>query len=262
MTAAVVARSLADRRRGVISYGVGLAAMVIWVMAIYPSVEKELADYMQAMPEAMRSMFGIQSISSLSDFVYAEVFSLMGPLVFIALAVTTGASTVAGEERDRILPIVLSTGVGRRSLLLSKLAALAVDLLAVGLITFASLLVGSLVAGGGLGVVGAAAACLQLTALGLLFGAMALTIGAATGHKALAAGVASGVAIAAYLVDTLGGLVSWLDKFKMASPFHWFAPGNPLIEGLSVGGLAALLGVTIALAALGAVLFDRRDIGV
>ena len=44
------------------------------------------------------------------------------------LAEGAGAAALAGEERDRMLPVVLATGIGRGRLLLSKLAALTLRL--------------------------------------------------------------------------------------------------------------------------------------
>jgi ABC-2 type transport system permease protein len=169
-----------DRRRAVTGAGIGLGPMIIWIMAIYPSVETELPDYVDAMPDAMKSIFGIDDITSLAGFVHAEVFTVMGPIVFLALAIGTGANTVAGEERDRILPIVLSTGLSRCDLLLSKLAALALDLAALAAITLAAPLGGLRPAGGGIGVAAATAATFQLGQLGRLFGTLALAVGAAT----------------------------------------------------------------------------------
>ena len=262
MIAAVVRRSLADRRRGVLGYGIGLGLMIVWVMAIYPSVESELSDYVKAMPEAMKSLFGMDDITSLAGFVHAEVFSLMGPLVFLALAITAGASTLAGEEQDRMLPLLLATGVGRGRLLVAKLAALALAVAALGVITIASLLVGLTAAGGGMSIAGAVAATVALTALALFFGALALAVGAATGRKAMAAGTAVGVALATYLLDALANLVGWLEPLQVISPFHWYAPANPLTAGLSAGGLALLLGGAASLAVIAAVAFDRRDIAV
>lgn len=100
------------------------------------------------------------------------------------------------------------------------------------------------------------------TALGLFFGALALAVGAATGRKAMASGIAVGVALATYLLDALASLVGWLEPFQVISPFHWYAPANPLTAGLSGGGLALLLGGFASLAAFAVVAFDRRDIGV
>jgi ABC-2 type transport system permease protein len=210
----------------------------------------------------MKSLFGIDDVTSLAGFVYAEIFSLMGPLVFVALAITSGAAAIAGEERERILPTVLATGVGRRELLLAKLAALALQLVGLGTITLAALLVGLFPAGGGLGVAAAAGATLQLAALGIFIGTLALTIGAATGRKAIAIGTATGTALAAYLIDGLADLVGWLEPFEVISPFHWYAPGNPLTDGPSLGGFALLIGASALLTVIAVLAFDRRDVGV
>ncbi|HLF41331.1 MAG TPA: ABC transporter permease subunit [Acidimicrobiia bacterium] len=260
MISAVVTRSLADRRRGVLGYGIGLGLMIVWVMAIYPGVEKELSDYIDAMPDTMKSLFGMEDITSLAGFVHAEIFSLMGPLVFIALAITAAAGALAGEERDRILPIVLSTGIGRGPLLLSKLAALAITLGALGALTLGSLLIGLVLAGGGFGLAAATAATVQLAALGLFFGTLTFALGATTGKKTLASGTAVGVALATYLVDALANLVGWLGPFELLSPFHWYAPGNPLVNGISITGLSLLAACTAIFAVVAVVAFDRRDV--
>lgn len=262
MRAAVVEHGVRERRRGVLGYGVGLGLMVLWVMAIYPSVEAELVDYVDAMPEAMKSLFGMDDIASLPGFVHAEVFSLMGPIVFLALAITSGAATVAGEERERILPVVLATGIGRGDLVLSKWVSLVLQLAALGVLTWLSLLVGLVAAGGGISIGALTAATFQLTLLGLLFGTLALAAGAATGNRALAAGVAVGAALATYLMDALANLVGWLEPFEVLSPFHWYAPGNPLLVGWSPGWSALLVVVTVAVVAVAVVAFDRRDVGV
>lgn len=261
MTAAIVIRGVRDRHRSVIGYGVGLGLMIVWVMALYPSVENELADYVDAMPEAMKSIFGFDDITSLAGFVHAEIFTLMGPIVFLALAISVGSSMIAGEERERILPMVLATGVGRRDVLLSKFGALTLDIVGLAVITLAALLIGLLPAGGGIGLAAATTATLQLSLLGLLFGTLALTVGAATGSKSMAGGVAVGVALATYLTDALANLVGWLEPFETFSPFHWYAPGNPLVDGVSPGGVGLLVTVTALLVVAGIDRFDRRDLG-
>ncbi len=181
--------------------------------------------------------------------------------MFLALAITTGAATIAGEERDGVLPLVLATGVGRRSLLWSKFAALVIELAALGALTLGALLVGVAVAGGGVGIGALAGATVQLTALGACFGTLALAAGAATGSRGTAATVAVAAALVTYLVDALAGVVGWLEPVQIVSPFHWYAPGNPVVDGVSVAGLALLAGCTAALATVAARTFDRRDVG-
>lgn len=259
---AVVGRTVSDRRRSVLWYGAGLALMVIWVMAIYPSMAAELEDYLDAMPDAMKSLFGGQEIASLAGFVYAEIFSLMGPIVFLAFAITAGAGSIAGEERDRVLPVVLATGVGRGTLVLSKLVAVLASLAVLAAFTLGSLLAGLAIVGGGMGIGATVAATVQLMALGLLFGTLTLALGAWVGRRAAAAGVAAGAALGFYLLDALAGMVSWLEPARVVSPFHWYAPGNPLVDGLAPGWLALSLAVTGVFAVAAVIGFDRRDVGV
>lgn len=257
----LAAHSLAAGRRAVLGYGIGLAVLVVWVMAVYPSVEAELADYMDAMPDSMKSLFGVDDISDLAGFVYAEIFSLMGPIIVLALAITHGSALVAGEEQEGILALVLSTGVGRRTVLAARLLALTVEVVAVVAITAAALGVGTVLAGGGLGAGGVAAACVQLALLGLLFGAVALGAGAASGRRALGAGLALAAASLAYLVDVLAELVEALEPVRGLSPFHWYAPSNPLVDGFDAGGIALLVVTATAVVAAAAVAFERRDVG-
>ncbi len=257
----LAAHSLAAGRRAVLGYGIGLAVLVVWVMALYPSVEAELADYMDAMPDSMKSLFGADDISDLTGFVYAEVFSLMGPIIVLALAITHGSALVAGEEQEGILALVLSTGVGRRAVLTARLAALTIEVVAVVAINAVALGVGTVLAGGGLGAAGVAAACVQLALLGVLFGTLALGVGAATGRRALGAGVALAAASLAYLVDVLAELVAALEPARVLSPFHWYAPSNPLVAGFDAGGIALLVGSAVVIVGAATVAFERRDVG-
>jgi ABC-2 type transport system permease protein len=134
------------------------------------------------------------------------------------------------------------------------------DIAGLGLLTLLAIFAGMLFTGGGVGLAGALAATVQLAALSMLFGTLALAVGAASGRTAVASGVAVGVALVTYLVDALANLVGWLGPFE--SPFHWYAPANPLVAGFSVSGLGLLIGCTALLVVIAVRAFDRRDIGV
>ena len=69
--------------------------------------------------------------------------------------------------------------------------------------------------------------------LAVVFGAIALLVGAATGRAAVAVGVASAGAVAAYLVNSLAALVDALEPIQKVSPFYHYAAPDPLRHGLS-----------------------------
>jgi ABC-2 type transport system permease protein len=262
MTTLVLRRAFADRRRSLIGYGIGLGLMIVWVMAIYPSIASALADYMEAMPEVMKQMFGVEDITNLAGFVNAEIFSAVGPIVLIAVGITFGAGTLAGEEHDRTLQLVLAMPVRRSRVVLAKLWAMLLNLTALGLLTALSLLVGVTVAGGGIPTGNVLAASAQLTALGWLFGALALAVGAVTGRKGWASAGPAGLALVTYLLYVMAPMTDVLEPFRGVSPFEWYVGNNPLENGLDVGGLALLVGFSAVFAAIAVVGFERRDVGV
>jgi ABC-2 type transport system permease protein len=67
------------------------------------------------------------------------------------------------------------------------------------------------------------------------------------------------LAVATYLLDTLGTALSWPSWTVTLSPFHHLArlPGDPMTAGAALG----LTTLGVLLAAAGLVAFDRRDVG-
>jgi ABC-2 type transport system permease protein len=105
-----------------------------------------------------------------------------------------------------------------------------------------------------------AAAMLHLALLGLVFGAMALAVGAVTGDVGLSRAIPTGVAVVAYLANGLGAMVSWLEPLQPYSPFYQYIAHDPLRTGVS-GPAAAVAAVTVAVLVLAGVWgFRRRDV--
>jgi ABC-2 type transport system permease protein len=184
----------------------------------------------------------------------------MIPLLFLVAAIGAGARAIAGEEEKGTLDLLLANPVSRRRVLLEKLGALIVEVLALGLVLWLTLWIGGSattmkVSGAHLGA-GAASAAL----LAIVFGTIALMVGAATGKRGLASGLAAALAVAAYVVNSLAPLVSALEPLQKASPIYHYAVADPLRKGLSLTHAGILLGMTVVAAVLAVAAFDRRDI--
>jgi ABC-2 type transport system permease protein len=96
--------------------------------------------------------------------------------------------------------------------------------------------------------------------LGLLFGTLALLIGAFTGSRGTALGLTSAAAGNTYLIDSFAPNVHWLHPARYTSPFFYAVGDNQLQAGLSLGW-AAILVITTLVFALAAVLaFNRLDV--
>ena len=89
---------------------------------------------------------------------------------------------------------------------------------------------------------------LHLGLLGVVFGALSLVVGAATGRLGLCRGIPAAVAVVAYVVNGLGGFVSWLGPFQKLSPFYQYAAHDHLRNGISAVGVGVAAVTIVVLA--------------
>jgi ABC-2 type transport system permease protein len=260
-------KSLRDQARGLIVWVIGVAAYVALLMAVYPSVRDsagQLQSYVDNLPEAFRSAFlgSGGDFSSPKGFINTELFSWLGPIVFIAFAVGAANRALAGEEEDGTLSLLLAYPLSRRSLVLQRFAAMVVTIGVLGFAFWLSLVVATSLAGMevGAGVLGQA--LLLFTLLGLAVGSVTLAVGAATGRKAAGIAAGAGVGVAMYLLNTLGQINETLEPYRVLSLFRYTGGTTPLGRGLGAVDVAVLVGATLALLAVTLILFERRDIRV
>jgi ABC-2 type transport system permease protein len=98
--------------------------------------------------------------------------------------------------------------------------------------------------------------------LGLVFAALAFMAGCIKGNKGMSMGIASGLAVLTYLLNTLGGLVTWLKDFRFLSPFYHYMEPDTLANGISPMHILVLLGLVAVFFAVSVPAFNRRDISV
>ncbi len=260
MLRTTLGRSLYGMRRGLVGWGIGVAVCV-WVMAaIWPSMQSMDIDALLAQyPEPLKEAFNVADYGTGTGFLNGELFSIVIPAIFAVYGIGRGARLVAGEEQDGLLELVVVTPTSRTSVLLQKAAALAVGVAVLGAVLWASILVGSALAGMDVGVIPAARASVLVTLLGIEFGAVALAVGAATGRRSAAVAAGGGLAVAAYLLYLVGQLVEGVRPYRWLSPVYQAIVDGPI--GPSLPELAALMPlVAIAAVAAAAPVFDRRDL--
>lgn len=259
----VAAKTLHDRRRGAIGWSVGLALLVAIIAAYWPAVRDspDIQDFARNLPDAIRALAGGGDYGTPAGYLSSELFAFMMPLLFLVVAIGMGARAIAGEEERGTIDVLLSAPITRRRVLLEKVTGGLVVLAGLGVVLFASLVVGSAAVDMGIPAGRLAAISAATVLLALPFGALALALSCATGVRGMAAGIASAAAVAAYLLDALAPLVSSLKGYRDLSPFAWYAGDEVLRGGLTAGHAALLAGVAAALVAVAAVALERRDLG-
>lgn len=263
MLPVLVSKSLHDRWRSLLAWTVGLCAIAAAQLSVYPSVRDSAAgmnQFIDEFPEAFRTIFRIEDYTSGPGFLGTELFSMFVPLIFIGLCAAWCAAATAGEEDAGTADLLLTLPVSRARVVVSKAAALVVALAGVIALFCVVLLLGAQMVDLSVAAGNVVAATLAAALLGLLFGGVALLIGAGLGRRGAALGGAIGLALAAFLLYSLAPLVDWLEPWQKASPFHWALGTDPIRNGLDVGWGGVLVGLSLALVVASALVFDRRDI--
>jgi len=240
-----------------------VSALMFWVMGVmlgpvYRAIEGSMTDFGDALPAEMLAFFGGGDLTTPEGFYQIESFGMMTPIALLVVTITIAAKALAGEEENRTMGVLLANPVRRSQVVAEKTFTMLVFGAIVGVATFAGVAVGCLIAGIDISLVNVAATCLLATLIGLLFGALSMLVGAATGRVSLAVFVPVGAALAFHTMNALASLNdAW---WGALSPFHYYLGSDPLKTGMDWGNAAILTVLTVALLALSFPAFERRDL--
>lgn len=252
---------LHGQRRNLLGWAIALAGVSIVYTGFYPSMGdgQDLQALLDSMPEGFVDALGYDAVGTAAGYVQSTVFGILGPVLLLVFGIATGARLVAGQEEDGTLELEFTAPVSRREVYLQRLVALWTDLvLLVGVVT--------LVTGGlarlldmDVSVSALLAVALPLLLLVLGFGTLALAVGAATGRRGTAIGVAAALAVLAYMFNAIGPQAGF-DWMTTVSPFGWYLGNDPMLEGLDVAGVVALAALPVVAGLAGLAAFERRDL--
>ena len=168
---------------------------------------------------------------------------------------------LANEEQNVALwGLLLANPVKRSTVVYQKTAAMVANGAVVGVSIFAGVAAGSLLGRLGMSIPNIAATSLLVTLTGLVFGALALLLGAATGRSKIASYGTIGIALILFVLNAFLPFNDALVGYAKWSPFYYYLTSDPLLNGMHWGHGAVLAFLTVAMVAIAAFLFDRRDL--
>ncbi|HWA53107.1 MAG TPA: ABC transporter permease subunit [Solirubrobacterales bacterium] len=256
--AALVGAHLSDRRRSLLAWGLPLGLWSAFIVIIFPSVEGALSKAMQSYPEALKEAFGIGELTSVEQYLHAEMLSLIVPLALGYLAVRAVASGLSGAAESGRLDVLLSSPVSRSRIAAASFAATAVELAVVLVLTVILTALGSLVAGAHLSLTAAIAGYANVWPLALLFAGFGIVATGFSLRTPVVTGAVAGLLVTMYVIDLVGRLDTSLSGIRYVSVFKYY--GNAIEDGIDPLSFIGVTAAAIALAALGAWLFERRDL--
>ena len=264
MLRSVFGKSLWDQRRGILIWALAIAAVGVLYAAFWPLMrDPAMAAVLDAYPPELLDALGFTDITSPAGYLGATSFGLLGPILVLVFAAQLGTRAVAGDEESGRLDVLLAHPIERWQVVLQRAGALVVALA----LPVAALFVALLIAAGpaefaSIGAGNLAAASLQLGLLGLVFGTLALAVGALTGSRGLASAAVALVGVMGYVANTLGPSIDAISWSRSFSPFYYYSGGRPLANGWQLDDAGVLGAAALVLVALAVWGLRRRDIGV
>jgi ABC-2 type transport system permease protein len=252
---------VSGRLRSLIGYSLGMAIYTVVVVALYPAFEHSTSlDKLVQSDSTAAALFGITGkISSSGGWLNANIYANFFPLVMLLLTVGYGAASIAGQDEDGTLCLVVALPLGRTRIVVQKMGAMTFQAVVLSLAVAICVFVGrsfdlSVTLGG------VASISTTVLLMGLDFGIVTLAIGAFSERRGTAIGVGAALAAASYLVSSLAPVASWIRPARYASLFYWSVGQNQIATGVSLEDYAVLVLAGLCAAAAAVIAFRGLDV--
>ncbi|APX95126.1 ABC transporter permease subunit [Natronorubrum daqingense] len=247
--------------RGTLTLTGLLVVLSAFFLVVFPSIQEEAELFEEIYPEYVLELLGIEELHTIEGFLGGYIF----PFVWVLLAGIYFAYVAAGmisrDIRTRRMDLTLSTPVSRESVVLQKVAALWVPLVALNGGLLAALLVGARVLEESLDPV----ALVMALALGipylLVCAGIGIVLSVIFDRVESAQATAFGLVFVLWLIDGLSHMNPDFEWVGELTPSRYYDPTAILVHeeyafldaGILLAAFLVLLGGAIAV-------FVRRDI--
>ena len=254
----VYARSLGMIAMPTFWWTLGIAGFAGWMIFAVQQMETRLSSLFASSPTVMNLIKNIGGGDASFNAGFLSAMFVLLPLFLMAFAVTQ-VNGWSADEQDGRLELLLATPQRRIGVLLARFAALASATVFIGVVTLLASAGATAASGLTLDLGNLAAATLGMIPLGLLIAAIGYL---ASGWLRTAAdtGLLSFLLLIWFFISFIGPELKWPDATLRVSPFYYY--GTPLLHGLSLPSVLAVVAVAAVALGLGALRFVRKDIGV
>lgn len=252
-----------DHWKSLLSWTLVTITLVSIQMSVYPSIAKSGKDFetfLENYPDAIKKIFRMQDYTTGAGFLSTELYSMMIPLVLIAIGATWGASATAEEEDKGTADILFSFPISRTRIVVTKILATISVITFVGIIAAINIIALRNIVHLTIDTAHLFSATASCIAIGLFFTSVAFVCGSLTSHKGASLGIATGISLILFLIYSLEALVDTFDSISPFNPFNWGLEGNALFEGLDLAGILKLSTASLVLLIFSVMYFKRKDI--
>ena len=138
-------KTLRDQRIPILAYGLGLGALALLVIAIYPSFAAsgaEVEEAMKNLPDAYKAFTGgVLSLTEFDGYLVSQYLIIL-PLILAIFAIIEGTGALRGEEERGTMDTLLSLPIARSQVVIQKaiatLLSIALVLVLIGAVLWVS----------------------------------------------------------------------------------------------------------------------------
>ena len=258
-------QELRFRRNGIIGWGLGVSMLPLMYLSIYPQFAEQMGAFEELMDLAIYQAMGI-SMADFEGYAASTVINI-APVIVGIYAILNSTGTLAGEEDDGRLELIVTLPVPRWQIVATKAIATGIALflilLIVGLISAGTMAVflseietAVTPVGFLIGILSAWPLVMATATIGFFFGAVAPS-------RRIAALLTTAVFMVSYFGNNLAGLVTSLETIQPFFPHYYFdATAEVLINGPQAGDVLILLAVALIFFLLAVLFFQWRNLTV
>lgn len=260
----MIGQTLRVRKNSLIAWSITLSALVLLYILMFPSIEKiDIEALLEQYPKELLRAFGFEESAVQLDtaigFLNTELFGFMLPLAIIFLPIGVVVHMTSKAEERGYLDALLAAPIARWQLILAASIAATISMAVPVLAMIVVGLVSAQIAGVSLSLSEIGGSSLSLLPMGALAGSIATLVVGASRRHGIATAVAAGTIVVMYLMQVLAGFLEFFADVNFLSIFKYYS--DWISKGIDWVPFLAFLGVAAVLTVLGAVLFERRDVG-
>jgi ABC-2 type transport system permease protein len=257
MLANVFTKTIRDRWMGAAIAGGAIALWLLMAASIYRDID--LTIYTD-MPEFMRNLMGIPEGADVGALAYSVVLGFAGAVTVASIALSMGSASIAGEEKNGTFGLLLGNPKTRTSVLASKAGSMVLLVGMATLILWGAGIVVPEILDFETGGMFLGAIIFHLFVNAILYGFMAMMIGAWTGDRTKASGITAGVIVLSFFAVGVLPLIEGASDLAKIFPWYYFDSSDPVMNGVHWGHIGILLGLSAAFATAAVIGLNRRDV--
>ncbi|GCE05495.1 ABC transporter permease subunit [Dictyobacter aurantiacus] len=259
----VWSKTLRAYRIPLLSWGIGLALILLATLATFGSSASQMAGSLNQLAQTFRFIGDPIALNTATGFATWRTLDLVLPAMLSIWTIMAGTNLIQGEEERASIELLLATSTSRLRLLLEKGSALVIALLIIGLLIGLGAIAGLASAGLGFDTGRALLAGLNVSLLAFFYASLALLLSQLFPGRKVATSWSIGLLVLFTLLDSTGRIVQHSEWMQYLSPNYYYGINKPLITTYDNHPLAALLLLILSMVmcAVSAWLFERRDLG-